>query len=78
MLQRDDVILTPHLGASSEEAQRNVAIEIAQQICDFLLEGVANAPNAEAMFQPDRIHPLAQAHPTMLQNVWPALRKLLR
>ncbi|MCY3001087.1 MAG: phosphoglycerate dehydrogenase [Planctomycetota bacterium] len=49
LLQRDDVILTPHLGASSEEAQRNVAIEIAQQICDFLLEGVArNAVNLPA------------------------------
>jgi acyl-CoA thioesterase-1 len=39
----------------------------------FLLEGVANAPNPEALFQADRIHPTAQAHPTMLANVWPAL-----
>ena len=46
LLSRDDVILTPHLGASSEEAQRNVAVEIAEQVCDFLLDGVArNAVN---------------------------------
>jgi acyl-CoA thioesterase I len=44
----------------------------------FLLEGVANAPNAEAMFQPDRIHPVAAAHPVMLGNVWPVLAPLLR
>jgi len=44
----------------------------------FLLEGVANAPNAEAMFQPDRIHPVAAAHPVMLGNVWPVLAPLLK
>jgi acyl-CoA thioesterase-1 len=44
----------------------------------FLLAGVADGPDAEAMFQPDRIHPKAEAHPRMLDNVWPALRPLLR
>jgi len=43
----------------------------------FLLAGVADGPDADAMFQPDRIHPKAEAHPRMLDNVWPALRKLL-
>ena len=43
----------------------------------FLLAGVADGPNAEKLFQPDRIHPLAEAHPRMLDNVWPALRPLL-
>ena len=43
----------------------------------FLLAGVADGPDAEAMFQPDRIHPKAEAHPRMLDNVWPVLRKLL-
>ena len=32
----DNLILTPHLGASTSEAQENVAIQIAQQISDFL------------------------------------------
>ncbi|MFT3665885.1 arylesterase [Piscinibacter sp.] len=44
----------------------------------FVLDGVANAPNAEAMFQSDRIHPLAAAHPRMLANVWPVLAPLLK
>ena len=43
----------------------------------FLLAGVADAPNAESLFQPDRIHPLAKAHPVMLETVWPALKRLL-
>ena len=44
----------------------------------FLLAGVADAPNAEDLFQPDRIHPRAEAHPRLLANVWPVLRPLLR
>jgi acyl-CoA thioesterase I len=43
----------------------------------FLLAGVADGPNAEKLFQPDRIHPLAEAHPRMLDNVWPVLQPLL-
>jgi len=44
----------------------------------FLLAGVADGPDADEMFQPDRIHPKAQAHPKMLDNVWVALKPLLR
>ena len=44
----------------------------------FLLAGVADGPSADSMFQPDRIHPKAEAHPRMLANVWPVLRPLLR
>jgi acyl-CoA thioesterase-1 len=44
----------------------------------FLLAGVADGPRADALFQPDRIHPTAEAHPIMLGNVWPTLRPLLR
>src|SRR5262249_2408600 len=43
---RDDVIATPHLGASTLEAQENVALQVAEQMSDFLLNGaVANAVN---------------------------------
>jgi D-3-phosphoglycerate dehydrogenase len=50
LLQREDVIVTPHLGASSREAQLNVAVDVAHQVCEFLLEGVAhNAVNAPAV-----------------------------
>jgi acyl-CoA thioesterase I len=44
----------------------------------FLLRGVADAPKPEALFQADRIHPTAAAHPLMLGNVWPVLRPLLK
>ena len=44
----------------------------------FLLKGVADGPDADAMFQPDRIHPVAAAHPVILANIWPVLRPLLR
>lgn len=44
----------------------------------FLLKGVADVPNAVNLFQPDRIHPKAEAHPTLLNNVWPELKKLLK
>jgi D-3-phosphoglycerate dehydrogenase len=42
----DKVVLTPHLGASTEEAQTNVAIEVANTVRDALLgRGVKNAVN---------------------------------
>ncbi|MBB6577949.1 acyl-CoA thioesterase-1 [Comamonas odontotermitis] len=43
----------------------------------FLLQGVADVPDAGKNFQADRIHPLASAHPTLLANVWPQLQKLM-
>jgi acyl-CoA thioesterase-1 len=44
----------------------------------FFLKGVADVPEATKLFQADRIHPIAQAHPQLLDNVWPELKKLLR
>lgn len=44
----------------------------------FFLAGIADGPDPLALFQADRIHPKAEAHPRMLDNVWPALRPLLR
>ena len=44
----------------------------------FLLKGVADVPEAESLFQPDRIHPTAAAHPVILDNVWPVLAPLLK
>ncbi len=42
----DNVICTPHLGAATAEAQENVALQIAEQISDFLLSGaILNAIN---------------------------------
>ncbi len=44
----------------------------------FLLKGVADGPQADTLFQADRIHPIAAAHPVILDNVWPVLKPLLR
>ena len=42
----ENVICTPHLGAATNEAQENVALQVAEQISDFLLTGsVTNALN---------------------------------
>ena len=44
------VVATPHLGASTDEAQLNVAIEVARQVSDFLIDGVIkNAVNAASV-----------------------------
>ncbi len=46
LLKLDNVIMTPHLGASTEEAQVNVAIEVAEIVRDALLgRGIHNAAN---------------------------------
>ncbi len=43
---RDDVICTPHLGAATTEAQEKVALQVAEQMADYLLTGaVTNALN---------------------------------
>ena len=47
---RDNVVVTPHLGAATAEAQENVAVQIAQQIADLLLTGaVANSVNMPSL-----------------------------
>lgn len=47
LLKLDKVVLTPHLGASTDEAQENVAIAVADQVIDYLLKGtIRNAINA--------------------------------
>jgi D-3-phosphoglycerate dehydrogenase len=41
-----NVVCTPHLGASTSEAQENVALQIAEQMSDYLLRGaISNAIN---------------------------------
>lgn len=40
LAMHENVLATPHLGASTEEAQKNVAIDIAKQISDYLKNGI--------------------------------------
>ncbi len=46
-------------------------------VVPFMLRNVADGPDAGSMFQADRIHPVAAAHPRILDNIWPELKKLL-
>jgi D-3-phosphoglycerate dehydrogenase len=51
---REDVICTPHLGASTNEAQENVALQVAEQMSDYLLTGaVTNAVNMPSVSAED-------------------------
>jgi acyl-CoA thioesterase-1 len=49
--------------------------EIKAPLVPFMLEGVAEKPQ---LFQADRLHPLAEAHPIILANIWPVLQKTIK
>ncbi|MEK7774051.1 MAG: phosphoglycerate dehydrogenase [Deltaproteobacteria bacterium] len=50
LLALEEVILTPHLGASTHEAQENVAVAIAEQIAEYLTNGtIRNAVNVPSI-----------------------------
>jgi D-3-phosphoglycerate dehydrogenase len=50
----EKVVSTPHLGASTSEAQENVALQVAEQISDYLLTGaVTNALNMPSLSADD-------------------------
>lgn len=68
----------PNYGKAYTDAFAQVFRDVAKvhqaPLVPFFLDGVAEDMS---LFQPDRIHPNAQAQPRMLENVWPALRKLI-
>ena len=50
LLGLDEVIVTPHLGASTTEAQENVAVAVANQMADYLVNGtIKNAINVPSV-----------------------------
>jgi len=53
----EKVVATPHLGASTEEAQENVALQVAEQISDYLLTGaIVNALNMPSISAQEAQH----------------------
>ena len=74
--------MPPNSGRDYGERFTTMFAEVAKAnkaaLVPFLLKGVADASDSLRLFQPDRIHPTAEAHPQMLDNVWPALQKLLK
>ena len=57
LVRHPKVVATPHLGASTEEAQLRVAVEIAHQVVDYLTSGtITNAVNVPSV--PQEVAPL--------------------
>ena len=54
---------------------RKVATDMKTALVPFMLAGVAEKPE---LFQADRLHPAAQAHPTILANIYPTLLPLVK
>jgi acyl-CoA thioesterase-1 len=73
------VRLPPNYGPAYVRRFAAIFSEVAKArkvaLVPFLFEGFGED---NAMFQPDRIHPVAAAQPRLLDNVWPALEPLLR
>jgi acyl-CoA thioesterase-1 len=73
--------MPPNYGADYGRRFAGLFGQVAQAqhaaLIPFLLAGVADRPDALTLFQSDGIHPVAAAHPTILNNVWAVLEPLL-
>jgi len=71
--------MPPNYGPDYTRAFDSAYAELAKRhraaLVPYLFEGFGEKIE---LFQPDRIHPTEAAQPLMLQNVWPALRPLLK
>jgi acyl-CoA thioesterase-1 len=54
---------------------KELSAELKVPLVPFMLDGVALEP---ANFQADRLHPLATAHPIILNNIWPQFAPLIK
>jgi acyl-CoA thioesterase-1 len=72
----------PNYGTDYANRFAGLFAKVARQhkagLVPFLLEGVADGAESTKLFQADRIHPKEEAHPAMLDNVWPELKKMLK
>ncbi len=73
------MMIPPNYGRDYTDKFSRTYQDLAQKnktgLLPFFLAGVADKEN---MFQADRIHPIASAHPIMLNNVWPHLEQMLK
>lgn len=53
-----NIVLTPHLGASTQEAQINVAVDVAEQIKEVLSGGSASSAVNIPSLRPDKLEPV--------------------
>lgn len=71
--------MPPNYGRAYTESFFNmfkkISTETRSPLVPFMLEGVADKP---ALFQQDRLHPTAAAHPIILNNIWPTFSALVK
>jgi acyl-CoA thioesterase-1 len=71
--------MPPNYGRAYTESFFNMFKKLASDtkspLVPFMLEGVADKPS---LFQQDRMHPLAAAHPIILNNIWPQFAPLVK
>lgn len=71
--------LPPNYGAEYAEAFHRAFLEVARAqevpLVPFLLEGL---DDRRELFQEDNLHPVAEAQPILLDNVWRRLKPMLR
>lgn len=72
----------PNYGRDYSERFARMYVEVAKSskvaLVPFMLKGIADVPDSLKWFQADRIHPVEAAHPIILANIWPELKKALR
>ncbi|WP_409267437.1 arylesterase [Massilia sp. BHUDP2] len=71
--------MPPNYGRAYTESFFNMFKKISSDtkspLVPFMLDGVADKPS---LFQQDRMHPTAAAHPIILNNIWPQFAPLVK
>ena len=71
--------MPPNYGRTYTEQFFNMynklSVKYKAPLVPFMLEGVAEQPK---LFQADRLHPNADAHPIILANIWPKFKPLVK
>ncbi len=71
--------MPPNYGRAYTESffgmYKGLAKQFKSPLVPFMLEGVADQPK---LFQSDRLHPSAEAHPIILANIWPEFLALVK
>ena len=76
------MMVPPNFGKKYEADFAKMYADVAAAhhaaLVPFIFKGIADRPDADDWFQADRIHPIAKAHPIILDNIWPQLKPLLK
>jgi acyl-CoA thioesterase-1 len=71
--------MPPNYGRAYTESffnmYKKISTDTGSPLVPFMLEGVADKPS---LFQQDRLHPTAAAHPIILNNIWPHFAGLVK